>query len=240
MKHIKKNKTSFFISGFTQSAFFTSISRLSGFLRDMFMAAFLGAGVFSDIFLIAFKLPNLFRRITAEGAFTSAFLPIYSQLKIQNGNDFAFIYFKKIFYRVAVLLFILMIIFQIIMPFVIHFLAPGFINNEEVINQITTLSRITIIFMPIISIVALLGVATNVSGKFWVLAFTPTILNLSLILGCFFINDYWTIKSLPLAFATVIGGIIQILFIITMIKKFEIFNYKNLEYQSEYKKENKN
>ena len=204
------------------------------------MAAFLGAGIFSDIFLIAFKLPNLFRRITAEGAFTSAFLPIYSQLKIQNGNDFAFIYFKKIFYRVAVFLFILMIIFQIIMPFVVHFLAPGFVDNEVVINQITTLSRITIIFMPIISIVALLGVATNVSGKFWVLAFTPTILNLSLILGCFFINDYWTIKSLPLAYATVIGGIIQILFIIIMIKKFNIFNYKNLEKKSECKNENKN
>ena len=145
---------------------FTIISRISGFVRDMFMAAFLGAGVFSDIFLIAFKLPNLFRRVTAEGAFTSAFLPIYSQLKIQNGNDFAFIYFKKIFYRVAVLLFILMIIFQIIIPFVIHFLAPGFINNEEVIDQITTLSRITIIFMPIISIVALLGLRLMYMGSF--------------------------------------------------------------------------
>ena len=184
------------------------------------MAAFLGAGVFSDIFLIAFKLPNLFRRVTADGAFTSAFLPIYSQLKIQNGNDIAFIYFKK-FSIELLFLFILMIIFQIIMPFVIYFLAPGFINNEEVINQITTLSRITIIFMPIISIVALLGVATNVSGKFWVLAFTPTILNLSLILGCLFINDYWTIKSLPLALATVIGGIIQILFIMIMIKNLK-------------------
>ena len=234
-----KDKTSFFIRGFTQSAFFTIISRLSGFVRDIFMAAFLGAGVFSDIFLIAFKLPNLFRRITAEGALTSAFLPTYSKLKIQNGNDFAFIYFKNVFCGVVAILFILMVMFQIIMPFVIHFLAPGFINNEEVTNQITTLSRITIIFMPIISIVALLGVATNVSGKFWVLAFTPTILNLSLILGCFFINDYWTIKSLPLAFATVIGGIIQILFIIIIIKKFKIFNYKNLEKQSEYKKENK-
>ncbi len=239
MRLSKKNKTSFFISGFTQSALFTIISRLSGFVRDIFMAAFLGAGIFSDIFLIAFKLPNLFRRITAEGALTSAILPIYSKLKIQSGNGFAYIYFKKIFFSVSVFLIILMFIFQIIMPIVVHFLAPGFINNEGVVNQITTLSRITIIFMPMISIVALLGVATNVSGKFWVLAFTPTILNVSLILGCFFINDYLTIKSLPLAFATVIGGIIQILFIIIMIKKFEIFNYKNLKNQIEYKKENK-
>ena len=95
MRNPEKNKSSFFIIGFTQSAFLTVISRISGFIRDIFIAGFLGAGIFSDIFLIAFKLPNLFRRITAEGALTSAFLPIYSKLKIQNGGFLAFIYFKK-------------------------------------------------------------------------------------------------------------------------------------------------
>ena len=95
MRKPEKNKTSFFIRGFTQSAFLTVISRISGFIRDIFIAGFLGAGIFSDIFLIAFKLPNLFRRITAEGALTSAFLPIYSKLKIQNGEVLAFIYFKE-------------------------------------------------------------------------------------------------------------------------------------------------
>ena len=85
MRNPEKNKTSFFLRGFTQSAFLTTISRISGFIRDIFIAGFLGAGIFSDIFLIAFKLPNLFRRITAEGALTSSFLPIYSKLKTQNG-----------------------------------------------------------------------------------------------------------------------------------------------------------
>ena len=232
MRNPKKNKTSFFIKGFTQTAFLTVISRISGFARDIFIAGFLGAGIFSDIFLIAFKIPNLLRRITAEGALTSALLPIYSKLKEQNGEVLAFIYFKKVFFRVVISLFILMIIFQIIMPFIIHFLALGFINNEDAINQITALSRITIIFMPLISIVAMLGVATNVSGKFWILAFTPIILNSSIILGCFFINDYWTIKSLPLAVAIVFGGLIQIIFILIMIKKFKIFKSKNLSKNS--------
>ena len=229
MKNPEKNKTSFFLRGFTQSAILTLISRISGFIRDIFIAGFLGAGIFSDIFLIAFKLPNLFRRITADGALTSAFLPIYSKLKIQNGEFLAFVFFKKFLYRVAITLIILMIMFQIIMPFIIHFLAPGFSNNEDVINQITTLSRITIIFMPLISIVAMLGVATNVSGKFWILAFTPIILNSSIIFGCFFINDYWSTKSLPLAIALVFGGLIQIIFILMMIKKFKIFNLKNFK-----------
>ena len=238
MKNPEKNKTFFFIRGFTQSAFLTVISRISGLVRDIFIAGFLGAGIFSDIFLIAFKLPNLFRRITAEGALTSAFLPIYSKLKIQNGEVIAFVYFKNVLYRVVIYLFILTLIFQITMPFVIHFLAPGFMDNDNVIKQITSLSRITIIFMPLISIVAVLGVATNVSGKFWILAFTPTILNLSIILGCFFVDDYWSIKSLPLAIAVVFGGLIQIIFIFIMIQKFKIFDFTNSEKNSSSRKFN--
>ena len=101
-------------------------------------------------------------------------------------------------------------------------LAPGFLDNNLVLDQITRLTRITIIFMPLISIVALLGVATNVSGKFWILSFSPIILNLCLIISCFFISDNWTVKSLPLALATVLGGVFQLIFTLIMIKKFGI------------------
>lgn len=71
------------------------------------------------------------------------------------------------------------------MPFCIYFLAPGFLDNDLVLDKITILTRITIVFMPLISIVALLGVATNVSGKFWILSSSPIILNVCLILSCF-------------------------------------------------------
>ena len=232
-----KDKTSFFIRGFTQSAILTLFSRISGFVRDMFIAAFLGAGIFSDIFLIAFKIPNLFRRITAEGALTSAFLPIYSKLIEHKGKIFADNFFKTFIIRTAIFLFLLMISLQIIMPFCIYFLAPGFSDNELVLEQITSLTRITIIFMPLISIVALLGVATNVSGKFWVLSFIPIILNFSLIIGCFFINDYLSIKSLPLAFATVLGGTLQLIFILIMIKKFGVLKSETLNIKSKTTKE---
>ena len=224
-----KDKTSFFIRGFTQSASLTLLSRISGFMRDIFIAAFLGAGVFSDIFLIAFKLPNLFRRITAEGALTSAFLPIYSKLIEQKGKIFADNLLKTFIFLVAIFLILLMIVIQIIMPFIIYFLAPGFSDNNLVFEQITSLTRITIIFMPLISIVALLGMATNVYGKFWVLSFTPIILNFCLIISCFFINDNLSIRSLPLAFATVLGGILQLIFILIMIKKFDVLKLKILD-----------
>jgi len=232
-----KDKTSFFIRGFTQSASLTLLSRISGFMRDIFIAAFLGAGVFSDIFLIAFKLPNLFRRITAEGALTSAFLPIYSKLIEQKGKIFADNLLKTFIFLVAIFLILLMIVIQIIMPFIIYILAPGFSDNNLVFEQITSLTRITIIFMPLISIVALLGMATNVYGKFWVLSFTPIILNFCLIISCFFINDNLSIRSLPLAFATVLGGILQLIFILIMIKKFDVLKLKILDIKSNTVKE---
>ena len=221
-----KNKTSFFIKGFKHTAFITFLSRITGLIRDVFIAAFLGAGVYSDIFFIAFKLPNLFRRITAEGALTSAFLPIYTLLIEKKGKSFASQFFKIFIIKVVVYLSLLIVILEIFMPFLIFVLAPGFIKNDLVVNQIITLSRITIIFMPLISIVALLGVVTNVSGRFWAIALTPIILNFCLIISCFFIYNFEFSKSLPLAFATVIAGFFQLIFMIIIIKKFNILNFK--------------
>ena len=232
-----RDKTSFFIRGFTQSAMLTFLSRISGFIRDIFIAAFLGAGIFSDIFLIAFKLPNLFRRITAEGALTSACLPIYSKLIEKKDKSFADKYLKVFILWTAIILILLMIILQIMMPFFIYLLAPGFLENTLVIDQITTLTRITIMFMPLISIVVLLGVASNVYGKFWILSFTPIILNLCLIISCFFISENLNIKSLPLALATVIGGILQLIFTLTMIKRFKILQITKLNFNRKNFKE---
>ena len=112
-----KDKNSFFIRGFTQSAIFTFMSRISGFIRDIFIAAFLGAGIFSDIFFIAFKLPNLFRRVTAEGALTSAVVPIYSKLREQKNKLLADKYLKSLIWKLVILLCFIVIILQIIMPF---------------------------------------------------------------------------------------------------------------------------
>ena len=136
MRNLEKNKTSFLLGGFSQSAVLTTLSRISGYIRDVFIATFLGAGIFSDIFFISFKLPNLFRRITAEGALTSSFLPIYSKLRSQNSDFVAIKYFKKIIYKVTLILILLMIFFQISMPIVVSFIAPGFTDNSEVTNQI--------------------------------------------------------------------------------------------------------
>ena len=221
-----KDKNSFFIKGFTQSAIFTLFSRITGFIRDIFIATFLGAGVSSDIFFIAFKLPNLFRRITAEGALTSAVVPIYSKLKEKKNKLLADKFLKTVILKLSVLLCIVVLIFQIMMPFVVYFLAPGFSDDNIVINNIIMMTRITIFFMPLISIVALLGVATNVSGRFWALSFTPIILNSCIIISCFFIKEDLIIKSLPLAIATVLAGIFQLVFMLIIIQKFKVMDLR--------------
>ena len=107
-----KNKTSFFIKGFTQLASLTFLSRITGFVRDIFIASFLGAGIASDIFFIAFKLPNLFRRITAEGALTSALLPMYTKLIEKKNKVFAIRFYKNFAIRAFIYLCILFILFS--------------------------------------------------------------------------------------------------------------------------------
>ena len=169
----------FFIKGFRVSALLTIVSRVSGFVRDIFLAYFLGAGIQSDIFLISSKLPNLFRRITAEGAMTSSFLPIYSQLlhMQKNDKDNAQKFSAIICFILLFLLFIIVTIFEIFMPEIISVIAPGIIKNSMIFDQVVIISRFTIIFLPFISLTALFGAMLNASGRFFYFAFTPIIFN---------------------------------------------------------------
>ena len=236
--------TKFFIKGFRVNALLTIFSRISGFIRDVVLAFFLGAGIASDIFFISSKLPNLFRRITAEGAMTSSFLPIYSKLLHEDKSENAQKFSAIICFFLIIFLTILVILFEIFMPFFIKLLAPGIINNEKIFSDIVTLSRFTIIFLPFISMTAFFGAMLNASGRFFYFAFTPIIFNLSIIISCFLINEAFIIKSLPLAIAMPIAGFTQLCFIYYFVKKFNLvtkvfFKISNLE-QNNFKKFKKN
>ena len=212
----------FFIKGFKINALLTILSRISGFVRDIALAFFLGTGIASDIFFISSKLPNLFRRITAEGAMTSSFLPVYSKLLHQDKSENAQKFSAIICVFLIIFLTILVIIFQIFMPFLIKIIAPGIINNEKIFSDIVKLSRFTIIFLPFISMTAFFGAMLNASGRFFYFAFTPIIFNLSIIISCYFITDALKIKSLPLAIAMPTAGFIQLCFIYYFVKKFNL------------------
>ena len=212
----------FFIKGFRVNALLTILSRITGFIRDIVLAFFLGAGIASDIFFISSKLPNLFRRITAEGAMTSSFLPIYSKLLHQDKSENAQKFSAIICFFLIIFLSILVIIFEIFMPIFIKIIAPGIINYKNFFDDIVMLSRFTIIFLPFISMTAFFGAMLNASGRFFYFAFTPIIFNLCIIFSCFYINDALKIKSLPLAIAMPISGFIQLCFIYYFVKKFNL------------------
>lgn len=122
---------------------FTLVSRVTGFARDMVLANFLGAGLIADAFFVAFKLPNLFRSLFAEGAFTSAFVPMVSQKIVSDGEDKAIKFASQAISVLAVILTFFVIIMEIFMPLIVEFMAPGFINDPGKIALATSLSRIT-------------------------------------------------------------------------------------------------
>jgi len=160
---------------------FTLISRVLGFLRDILIAAVLGASAGADVFFVAFKLPNLFRRLFAEGAFSMAFVPMFAGGLEARGREqaraFADAAFSVLFWSLA--LFVALI--EIAMPLVMLGFAPGFIASPEKFDMAVTLTRITFPYILFISLVSLMAGVLNSLGRFAAAAATPILLNLCLI-----------------------------------------------------------
>src|SRR4051812_17447204 len=121
----------------------TLLSRVTGFVRDIMMAAVLGAGPIADAFLVAFRLPNHFRAIFAEGAFASAFVPAYARISTQHGRDAAKLFGDRIFTLLLASQIVLLLLALIFTPAVIGLLAPGFRNDPVRFDLAVTLTRIT-------------------------------------------------------------------------------------------------
>ena len=126
---------------------FTLLSRIIGFLRDMILANFLGAGMVADAFFVAFKLPNLFRSLFAEGAFTTAFVPMLSQKLVCEDRKQAILFAAKAISVLAFFLSVFVVIVEFLMPWIVAILAPGFADNAGKLELSTTLSRITFPFL---------------------------------------------------------------------------------------------
>ena len=143
-----------FIKSIATFGGFTMVSRVTGFLRDMVIANFLGAGNVSDAFLVSFKLPNLFRSLFAEGAFTSAFVPLFSSKLVASGRDKSGEFAAKAISLLTFFLIVFTILFELCMPLVVRVLAPGFMESPEKVALTVDLCRITFPFLLFISIVS--------------------------------------------------------------------------------------
>ncbi len=206
----------------------TFLSRISGLFRDLFVANYLGAGKLSDCFLVAFKVPNLFRSIFAEGAFNSAFIPIFSEILYEDSKSKAQQFCKNLLSFLFYSLLIFTLIAEIFMPFVIDIFAPGFSENAEKYTLAITLARITFPFLLFIALTSFFGSILNTLGNFKPYAFTPIILNLCMILGLVLFSNAFPTSAHAIAWGVFVSGIIQLVWLWWIAKNygFGIISFK--------------
>ena len=211
---------------------FTMLSRISGFLRDMVLAKYLGAGMISDAFFISFKLPNLFRSLFAEGAFNAAFVPMVSSKFCSECKESLIKFSSSAISVLAFFLAIFVALMHFLMPFVVGILAPGFIGNPEKFQLAVELSRITFPFLLFISIVSFQSGILNSLGKFAAPASAPIILNLLMIASVFIFMPISSTPIYGIAAGITFAGFIEILWLTYFLRKeninlrprFDIFN----------------
>lgn len=198
----------------------TMVSRILGFVRDAIIARFFGAGMATDAFFVAFKLPNLLRRIFAEGAFSQAFVPILAEYKNQQGVEASRTFVAYIAGLLTLVLAIVTLIGVVTAPFIIMITAPGFMQeSSDKFELATIMLRITFPYIFFISLASLVGAILNTWNRFSVPAFVPTLLNISMIAFTLFLTPYFNPPVLALAVSVVVGGILQLLYQLPYLKK---------------------
>ncbi len=202
---------------------YTGLSRVLGFVRDILIAAVLGTGAVADAFFVAFRLPNLFRRLFAEGAFNSAFVPLFAKRMESEGEGEARTFAEEV---LAMLLFALLLttaLALVAMPLLIAIFAPGFAANEEKFDLTVLLTRITFPYLLCMSLVALLSGILNTLGRFSAAAFAPVILNLVLC-AVMAAAAYLGLGNTPeagilLAWGVAFAGFLQLVFLALMSRR---------------------
>lgn len=198
---------------------FTLASRILGITRDVLVARIFGAGMATDAFFIAIKLPNLLRRLFAEGAFSQAFVPILGEYKNRRGHEETKLLVDHVTTLLAIILFIVTLIGIIAAPILVYISAPGFIAMPAKFDLTVQLLRITSPYIFFISLVAVASGILNTYNKFWVPAFTPILLNLCFIGAALWLAPYFDPPIMALAWAVFVAGIVQLAFQLPFLKK---------------------
>lgn len=163
----------------------TMVSRVLGFVRDLLIANFLGAGMVADAFFVAFKLPNLFRSLFAEGAFNVAFVPLFSERLETEGKEPARLFAEEAFSALFYIVLLFTAVAEIAMPLFIMVQAPGFIEEPEKFDAAVVMSRITFPYLLLVSLNSLQSGVLNSTGRFAAAALTPVLLNVTMIAALF-------------------------------------------------------
>jgi len=210
----------------------TLLSRILGFVRDFVIARAFGAGLATDAFFVAFKLPNLLRRMFAEGAFSQAFVPILGEYKNKRSADDTRTLVDHVASLLSMALFAITAIGIAAAPLLVWVSAPGFSADADKFELTVTLTRITFPYIFFMSLVALSGGLLNSWSRFALPAFTPVLLNISFIAMALFAAPYFDPPVLALAWAVFIGGLLQMAIQIPALKKIAMLPRPTLNWRA--------
>ncbi|MEE2654997.1 MAG: murein biosynthesis integral membrane protein MurJ [Pseudomonadota bacterium] len=198
---------------------YTMISRLLGFIRDVLVAAFLGAGPIADAFFVAFKIPNFFRRLFAEGAFSAAFVPLFTAKLTDEGRSSALQFSSAVLSVMVVFVFVFVTILQVLMPWLMYLFAPGFADEPSKFSLAVEFTRITFPYLLFISLISILGGVLNSLGRFAAAAATPIILNITLIAALLLATPHLPSAGYSLAWGVFLAGILQFIWLIYICRR---------------------
>ena len=192
-------------------SFWTFVSRILGLARDIVFTSLLGAGVALDAYVVITKIPNVFRRIFAEGAFNQAFVPVLSEYKENNSENEVKVLINNVFGVLASALLVITAVVLVITPIFVLVFAPGFYEEPIKKELATDILRITFPYLFFVSLVALSGSIMNTYGKFSIPALTPVFYNLVLVCTAIWIAPLYAVPVYAIAWGMFVAGCIQLL-----------------------------
>ncbi len=200
-------------------SFFTLISRILGYIRDILIAIFLGASIFADAFFVAFRLPNTFRRLFAEGTFNAAFIPSYTSAKLKNKKK-SKIFADDVLSLLVLVLLLIVTLAEIFTPYLVYLIAPGFISDDIKFNLAVEFTRITFPFLLFVSLSSFFSGILNSNNRFAAAAAAPIILNFILIISILISYFYDLNIAKQLSYGVTFAGIMQLIFLIYFSLRF--------------------
>lgn len=200
----------------------TLLSRITGFIRDTLIAVIFGAGLATDAFFVAFRIPNLLRRLFAEGAFSQAFVPVLGEYRKKRGDEATRELAGKVLAVLAAGLFVVTLVGVIAAPAVVYLTAAGFAQDADKFALTTTMLRICFPYILFVSLVSFCAGILNTYGSFKAPAFTPVLLNLSFIACALLVAPHLEKPVVALAWGVFFGGIAQLLFQIPFLRRIRM------------------
>ena len=188
----------------------TMLSRVLGLVRDIVLLNVFGAGKDFDTFVVAFRIPNFFRRLFAEGAFSQAFIPVLTEYKTSRAHAEVQILISRVFGCLAAVMSLLTLFMMIAAPAVMYVYAPGFHNSPEKFALATDMFRLTIPYLFFMSLTAFASSILNSYGKFTTPAFAPVLLNVTMIAAAWWLTPWMAEPIKALGWAVIVAGVLQL------------------------------